>query len=70
MLIPASFGTLVEYWKLKKALKVRFVGWRPRIEAASAAEQHTSELDTEGMCYLAYVLVPLLVGGAVYRFDG
>lgn len=67
VLVPATFGTLVEYWKLTKALRIRRVGWRLYFDAPSGDEQRTAEFDTEGMRYLAYALVPLLIGGAVYR---
>ena len=37
------------------------------VDASSSDEMRTNEFDTEGMRYLAYALVPIVTGGAVYR---
>jgi len=71
VLVPAGIEIVIEQWKLLKALKynrVRWDGWRPSLvfDEDDSAEKETNSFDAEAMKYLRYVLIPILVGGAVY----
>ncbi|RWS27855.1 cleft lip and palate transmembrane protein 1-like protein [Leptotrombidium deliense] len=67
VLIPAAIGSLIEVWKVKKALKVRFNGFKIEMETRTDAEKQTDAYDSKFMKYLSlYVLYPLVVLGAVY----
>eukprot|EP00112_Aurelia_sp_Birch-Aquarium-sp1_P001106 Seg1114.5 transcript_id=Seg1114.5/GoldUCD/mRNA.D3Y31 product="Cleft lip and palate transmembrane protein 1-like protein" protein_id=Seg1114.5/GoldUCD/D3Y31 len=70
VLVPAGIGSLIEFWKVTKALKVdvSFVGGLPRFKFGekSASEQETDNYDSQAMKYLSYILNPLLVGVAIY----
>lgn len=61
VLIPAGIGSIIEIWKLKKVLKLRF-----HTNSNDAAEVKTREFDAESMRYLSYLLYPLVIGGAIY----
>ena len=70
VLIPAGIGTIIELWKVRKALKVQLV-WTERLPAikfgvASDKEQETENIDSEAMKYLSYVIWPICLIGAVY----
>ncbi|XP_076168392.1 lipid scramblase CLPTM1L [Ptiloglossa arizonensis] len=61
LLIPTGIGTLLEIWKLKKVLKLRF-----NKNHNNMAEVRTREFDAESMRYLSYLLYPLVIAGAIY----
>ncbi len=76
VLYPMCISAIIEFWKVTKAFKVRVVwpsqskdGSRwPKIELGSSAadEKETSEFDGRALYYLTYLLVPLLIVGALY----
>ncbi|KAG7207721.1 hypothetical protein KM043_009337 [Ampulex compressa] len=72
VVIPATIGTIIELWKLKKILRPQLVysdGLLPRIkfkQNSNVAEAKTREFDTESMRYLSYLLYPLVISGAIY----
>ncbi|OQR77164.1 cleft lip and palate transmembrane protein 1 protein-like, partial [Tropilaelaps mercedesae] len=71
VLLSNFISTAIELWKLTKAMKVsiRWKGLVPigfNFGRSSAAEQKTDEIDSQGMRFLSYILLPLSVGGAVY----
>nr|CAB3231742.1 cleft lip and palate transmembrane protein 1-like protein [Phallusia mammillata] len=70
VLIPAGISSIIELWKVKKALKVKFhwTGLRPSLEFGSTTdtEKDTENFDHEALKYLSYVLYPLCIGGAIY----
>ncbi|XP_053982222.1 lipid scramblase CLPTM1L [Hylaeus volcanicus] len=61
VLIPTGIGSLIEIWKLKKVLNLRF-----NKNHNNVAEVRTREFDAESMRYLSYLLYPLVIGGAIY----
>ncbi|KAH7702136.1 cisplatin, partial [Aphelenchoides avenae] len=70
IIVPAGIGVLVEFWKITKALKVHviFANGIPRIwlGAPNEDEVRTENFDSEAMKYLAILLTPLCIGGALY----
>ncbi|RWS12276.1 cleft lip and palate transmembrane protein 1-like protein [Dinothrombium tinctorium] len=67
VLIPAGIGTVIEIWKVKKALKISFKGFKIEMKTRSQAEKETDAYDSKFMKYLSlYVLYPLVVLGAIY----
>ncbi|XP_022237866.1 cleft lip and palate transmembrane protein 1-like protein [Limulus polyphemus] len=70
VLIPSGIASVIEFWKVTKALKlhVTFKGIIPnfRFESSSASEKQTEEYDSQSMKYLSFLLYPLCLGGAVY----
>ncbi|CAF0857384.1 unnamed protein product [Adineta ricciae] len=70
VLIPTGIASLIEIWKVTKALKikVRFNGYKPIITfgEVSQAEANTMMHDSTAMRYLSYLLYPLCVGLAIY----
>uniref|UniRef100_A0A0N5AYZ6 Lipid scramblase CLPTM1L n=1 Tax=Syphacia muris TaxID=451379 RepID=A0A0N5AYZ6_9BILA len=70
VVVPIGIGCIIEFWKVSKALKVtvNFKQGIPKLEFGekSATEEETDSFDSEAMRYLAYLLLPLCVGGALY----
>ncbi|KAF1381692.1 hypothetical protein PFLUV_G00156630 [Perca fluviatilis] len=70
VLIPAGVGSIIEVWKVKKALKIQvfWKGGKPTFlyGKSDESERRTEEYDTLAMKYLSYLLYPLCIGGAVY----
>jgi hypothetical protein len=67
ILIPSAIGTVIEIWKLKKALKIEIKGFKLSINSRTEAEKRTDSYDSTFMKYLSlYVLTPLVIGGAIY----
>ncbi|KAJ3608907.1 hypothetical protein NHX12_023435 [Muraenolepis orangiensis] len=70
VLIPAGVGSIIEVWKVKKALKIQvfWKGSKPTLlfGKLDESERRTEEYDTLAMKYLSYLLYPLCIGGAVY----
>ncbi|CAL8298478.1 unnamed protein product [Lota lota] len=70
VLIPAGVGSIIEVWKVKKALKIQvfWKGSKPTLifGKLDESEKRTEEYDTLAMKYLSYLLYPLCLGGAVY----
>ncbi|XP_014681163.1 PREDICTED: cleft lip and palate transmembrane protein 1-like protein [Priapulus caudatus] len=70
ILIPAGIGSVIELWKVKKALKVTITisGFLPKLKLGSAndKEKLTEEFDSQAMRYLSYALYPLCAVGAIY----
>ncbi|XP_068603280.1 lipid scramblase CLPTM1L [Brachionichthys hirsutus] len=70
VLIPAGVGSIIEVWKVKKALKIQ-VSWKSGKPSflfgkMDESERRTEEYDTLAMKYLSYLLYPLCIGGAMY----
>ncbi|EGT56051.1 hypothetical protein CAEBREN_26358 [Caenorhabditis brenneri] len=66
VLIPAGIATVIEYWKVSIAYKVS-ISWRGiRFGKHSAEENETDSIDSQAMKYLSVLLIPLVIGGAVY----
>lgn len=67
VVIPTNIGALIELWKLKKAFKLEFNGFRIKINAKTKAEEATNEYDMKFMKYMSiYVLYPLVTVCALY----
>ncbi|XP_061764555.1 lipid scramblase CLPTM1L [Nerophis ophidion] len=70
VLIPAGVGSVIEVWKVKKALKIQvfWKGGKPTFlfGKLDESERRTEEYDTLAMKYLSYLLYPLCLGGALY----
>ncbi|KAF1765009.1 hypothetical protein GCK72_004960 [Caenorhabditis remanei] len=66
VLIPAGIATVIEYWKVTIAYKVS-VSWRGiKFGKHSAEENETDSIDSQAMKYLSILLIPLVIGGAIY----
>ncbi|EDW78430.1 uncharacterized protein Dwil_GK16182 [Drosophila willistoni] len=70
VLVPVGLGTLIEFWKCKKILRLHlsfssFIG-RKLESTGHLAEVQTDQFDRQGMRYLSYLLYPLCLCGAVY----
>ncbi|VDO26402.1 unnamed protein product [Haemonchus placei] len=66
VIVPAGISVLIEFWKLKKAFKVSFSWQGLKFGKHSAEEEETEAFDSEAMKYLAYLMTPLCIGGAIY----
>ncbi|CDW59184.1 cleft lip and palate transmembrane protein [Trichuris trichiura] len=70
VVVPVGISALIELWKLTKIFKVSFKrkGLLPRMELglATSDESKSDQLDSEGMHYMNYVMVPLVIIGAGY----
>eukprot|EP00731_Ephydatia_muelleri_P035336 Em0115g4a len=70
VLVPAGVATVIEFWKVRKALKIQlhWTGIIPRIKLGDIlkVEQETEQYDSQAMRYLSYALYPLVLIGAVY----
>jgi hypothetical protein len=68
-LAPAGIGTLIEFWKVTKAMDVSVKDSFPFLvikDRASYTASHTKEHDATAMRYLSYVLYPLVFGYSIY----
>ncbi|KAF5296178.1 hypothetical protein FQA39_LY12632 [Lamprigera yunnana] len=73
VLVPSGIATIIEFWKISKALKIS-IDWShgyPQIKSnkrqlETKAEAKTREYDEECMIYLSYLLYPLCIGAAIY----
>jgi hypothetical protein len=67
VIIPMGIVTVIEFWKLTRVLKMH-VSWTGSVtfDAPTAAEMDTDALDSRGMRYLAWLMVPLCIGSAIY----
>ncbi|XP_044752283.1 cleft lip and palate transmembrane protein 1-like protein isoform X2 [Coccinella septempunctata] len=70
VLVPSGIATVIEFWKVSKALKTT-ISWRygfkfDRNYVETSEEKKTREYDEECMKYLSYLLYPLCIGAAVY----
>ncbi|CAJ0959389.1 unnamed protein product, partial [Mesorhabditis belari] len=70
VLVPSGISVLIEYWKCTKALRITisFRNGFPSINigAPTAAEAETDAFDAQAMRWLAWLMLPLCIGGAVY----
>eukprot|EP00889_Picochlorum_renovo_P007493 jgi/Picre1/34523/NNA_001991.t1 len=72
VLISSFVGTLIEFWKVTKAMDVSIqhtVSGIPYLQfkdKATYTQSKTDKYDAEAMRYLSYVLYPLIAGYAVY----
>ncbi|CAG0891272.1 unnamed protein product [Darwinula stevensoni] len=60
VLIPACLGAIIETWKVMKAYK-----WRSNA-GQSSEEKKSDTFDSEGMRYLLFALLPVLLGYSIY----
>ncbi|CAF4210133.1 unnamed protein product, partial [Rotaria magnacalcarata] len=70
VLIPSGIGSLIEIWKVTKALKikVRFNGYKPVVTFGEVSKEEADTMlhDSTAMRYLSYILYPLCLGLAIY----
>lgn len=72
VLISSFVGTLIEFWKVTKAMDVSIQHTASGIpyvqfkDKATYTQSKTDKYDAEAMRYLSYVLYPLIAGYAVY----
>uniref|UniRef100_H2ZN70 Lipid scramblase CLPTM1L n=1 Tax=Ciona savignyi TaxID=51511 RepID=H2ZN70_CIOSA len=70
ILVPAGIGSIIEIWKLSKALKVKVtrIGWRFSVNFGSSSEKerNTENFDQQALKYLSYIMYPLCLGAAGY----
>ncbi|KAK9881477.1 hypothetical protein WA026_016361 [Henosepilachna vigintioctopunctata] len=70
VLIPSGIATIIEFWKVSKALKTS-ISWSGGLrlqqnKTETAEEKKTREYDEECMKYLSYLLYPLCIAAAIY----
>jgi hypothetical protein len=74
ILISSSVGLLIEYWKLSKAMQIKFV-WSeflPKITIAfqaSYSESTTSNYDKEAITHLMYIIMPAMIGYSIFSLS-
>ncbi|CAB3405133.1 unnamed protein product [Caenorhabditis bovis] len=67
VLIPSGISTVIEFWKLTIAYKMTFsLKSGIKFGKHTAEENETDSFDGQAMKYLSYVLMPLVIGGAIY----
>lgn len=66
VLIPAGIATVIEYWKVTIAYKVTITWKGIKFGKHSTEEDETDSIDSQAMKYLSILLVPLVIGGAIY----
>ncbi|KAF6257938.1 cleft lip and palate transmembrane 1 [Scenedesmus sp. NREL 46B-D3] len=69
VLFSAGIGTLIEFWKVTKAMDVSVKDSFPFLvikDRASYNASHTKQHDATAMRYLSYVLYPLVFGYSIY----
>ncbi|KAI1278746.1 Cleft lip and palate transmembrane protein 1-like protein [Halotydeus destructor] len=67
VLIPSAVSSVIELWKLKKAMKISVSGLELSSSSRSPEEMETDAYDSQFMKYLSrYVLYPACVLGAIY----
>lgn len=72
VLLSAGMGTLIEFWKVTKAMDVKVVRldnglpWLSIKDRGSYTQSKTDQYDAEAMRYLSYALFPLVAGYSVY----
>jgi len=67
----AGVGTLIEFWKITKAVDVSIdrSGSIPKLrfkDKAGYSDTKTKQFDKEAMVYLSYALYPIVIGYAIY----
>jgi hypothetical protein len=74
ILLPMVAGTIIEFWKVTKAFKVQII-WPSSSGKAypvvtfggeQNSEKETNSFDSTALYYLSFVLIPLVIGGAIY----
>jgi len=58
--------TSIQVWKVMKVLKVQITSGGLKYTQKTDAEKESNQHDMAGFKYLAYVLVPLVIGSAIY----
>uniref|UniRef100_A0A1I7V148 Lipid scramblase CLPTM1L n=1 Tax=Caenorhabditis tropicalis TaxID=1561998 RepID=A0A1I7V148_9PELO len=67
VLIPSGISTIIEYWKVTIAYKIS-ISFRHgiRFGSHSAEESETDSIDSQAMRYLSFLLIRLIIAGAIY----
>ena len=70
VLVPAGIGSIIEIWKVTKALKIsiKLSYWNISVSIGKSTdvEKTTESFDQQAITYLSYVMYPLCVFGAIY----
>lgn len=69
ILFSSGFGILLDFWKIKKASKVKKIETFPYFaleDNANYVESETKEYDRIAMRYMSYALFPILIGYTIY----